>query len=114
MLGHGPGGMLPGHGPGLLGAGMLGHGPGLLGHGAGPLGHGPGFLGGHAGPLGGHGHFGGHPVTHPGFSTLGYPGHAMATLDIKVSLTTVDGIISFIGNLHLKGAVDQWAYKSWI
>lgn len=52
--------------------------------GAGLLGHGPGLLGGHAGPLGGHGRFPGHPVTHPGFSTLGYPGQAMATLDIKV------------------------------
>ena len=42
----------------------------------------------------GHGHFGhgvgpgyptpgGHPVTHPGFSTLGYPGHALATVDVK-------------------------------
>ena len=48
----------------------------------------------------GHGHFGGHfgahglgpaypspagghPVTHPGFSTMGYPGHAIATVDVK-------------------------------
>ena len=52
--------------------------------GAGLLGHGPGLLGGHAGAFGAHGHFPAHPVTHPGFSTLGYPGHAMATLDIKV------------------------------
>jgi hypothetical protein len=100
LLAHGPGGVLPGNG--LLGAGPLGaHGPGLLGaHGPGLLGaHGPGLLGAHAGPLAGHGHLPGHPVTHPGFSTLGYPGHAMATLDIKVC-TLLLTVIRFLGQLE--------------
>lgn len=68
---------MAGQAPGLPGAGLLAHGPGVIGPGAGILGHGPGVLG--------HGHFPGHPITHPGFSTLGFPGHAQATLDIKVS-----------------------------
>ena len=51
---------------------------------------GHGHLGGHlGGHFGGHGLGpgypgpGGHPVTHPGFSTMGYPGHAIATVDVK-------------------------------
>jgi len=41
------------------------------------------------GPYGGHGmmHGGatpyGHPVTHPGFTTMGYPGHALASQDVR-------------------------------
>ena len=50
----------PGNAPGHFGAHFGGHGIG------------PGY----PGP-------GSHPVTHPGFSTMGYPGHAIATLDIK-------------------------------
>ncbi|XP_046845389.1 LOW QUALITY PROTEIN: fibroin heavy chain-like [Xenia sp. Carnegie-2017] len=41
------------------------------------LGHGP------IGPVAGPGSFPTHLITHPGFSTLGFPGHAMASLDIK-------------------------------
>lgn len=50
-----------------------------------------GSWGGHGG-WGGHGsyseHHGfsapyGHPITHPGFSTIGFPGHAVATADVK-------------------------------
>ena len=41
----------------------------------------------------GHGHGGwgyaapyGHPITHPGFTSIGFPGHAMATFDVKNSI----------------------------
>jgi hypothetical protein len=52
---------------------------------------GHGHLGGHfGGHMGAHGFGpaypapgGGHPVTHPGFSTMGYPGHGIATVDVK-------------------------------
>lgn len=28
----------------------------------------------------------GHPVTHPGFTTMGYPGHALASQDVRASI----------------------------
>lgn len=57
-------------------------------------GWGHGGYGGHGGfghgGYGGHGHGGwgyaapyGHPITHPGFTSIGFPGHAMATFDVK-------------------------------
>lgn len=50
-----------------------GWGNGGWGHGGwGGHGHGHGF----AAPYG-------HPITHPGFSTIGFPGHALATADVK-------------------------------
>ena len=39
-------------------------------------------LGGDAG-YGGHSQPYGHPVTHPGFTTMGFPGHALATTDVR-------------------------------
>jgi len=29
----------------------------------------------------------GHPVTHPGFTTMGFPGHALASQDVRNTIT---------------------------
>merc|ERR1712224_724838 len=69
-----------------------------MGHGSyGGVGHGVGYGGvGHGVGAGGAGGFGmstpyGHPVTHPGFTTMGFPGHAMAEATIEVKNTIPAG-----------------------
>lgn len=75
-------------------------GGGWGGHGGFGGGHGGwGGHGGHGGWEGGHGygeHHGfaapyGHPITHPGFSTIGFPGHALATADVKNTIAQKRG-----------------------
>lgn len=54
---------------------------------------------GHGGYHGyGHGHGGwgyaapyGHPITHPGFTSIGFPGHALASFDVKNSIAQKRG-----------------------
>lgn len=54
--------------------------------------------GGYGGHGFGHGHGGwgyaapyGHPITHPGFTSIGFPGHALATFDVKNSIAQKRG-----------------------
>ena len=52
--------------------------------------------GGHGGFGHGHGGWGyaapyGHPITHPGFTSIGFPGHAMATFDVKNNIAQKRG-----------------------
>ena len=59
-----------------------GHG-GYHGYGHGGFGHGHGGWG-YAAPYG-------HPITHPGFTSIGFPGHAMSSFDVKNSIAQKRG-----------------------
>lgn len=65
----------------LKGFKRWGWGHGGFGHGG--FGHGHGGWG-YAAPYG-------HPITHPGFTSIGFPGHALATFDVKNSIAQKRG-----------------------